>query len=249
MIPTFVHIEKTGGTTLIHTLRRNFPFGHCDIIPSDPSANVISEKDLGKARRMYPGLKSLAGHSIKPFLDLGSHGPDLSFYTVLRNGTDRYVSEYYHDFFKRGFDDGFEAWMKFDERWNHQTRSLCGTDDLAAAKTILEEKFTVVGVLEKYQDFVDSVATLFEAQAFDTTFTRLNKAGLSDAAGVRHHRCRQARAKPARPQAARSAPSTATATACAPAPKGTATARWPRRRTPCHRQSGGPRRGHRFPAE
>ena len=177
-IPTFLHIEKTGGTTLIYTLRRNFPLGHCDIIPRDQSANVAAPADIRHAIRIHCPLRSLAGHSLSPIL-LGDELADqLSFYTLLRPATDRYISEYHHDAVKRGFDDGFASWLRYEERWNWQTKSLCGSDDLEQAKEVLQTRIAIVGTLEDYHNFVDQVATLFAPLRFNRQFTHLNQAGL-----------------------------------------------------------------------
>ena len=176
-IPAFVHLEKTGGTSLINTLRQNYPFGHCDIIPRDQSRDLIEEDDLVRAEKVTLKLISLSGHSIRPWLDLGSFGEKLAFYTLLRNGTDRYISEYFHDSVRRGFSDGFEAWLDYEERWNFQTRALAGQMDLDAAKAILRERMSVVGILEDFPSFVKHVSTLFLPRPFNSSYEHLNRRG------------------------------------------------------------------------
>ncbi|WP_157966282.1 hypothetical protein [Oceanibium sediminis] len=177
-IPTFVHLEKTGGTSLIHALRQNYPFGHCDIIPRDRNANLVDAEDIRRAALVYPKLRSLAGHSIRPFRTFGDFDDRLAYYTIIRNGTDRYISEYFHDSLRRGFDAGFDAWARYEERWNYQTRSLAGKEDLDEAKRILTDRFAVVGELGDYQGFVRAVRTLFRRRRFTANVEHLNRAGL-----------------------------------------------------------------------
>ena len=139
---------------------------------------MISASDISRASRLYFGLSSLAGHSVRPFLDLGPLADRLALYTVLRNGTDRYISEYHHDSVKRGFADGLEEWLRYESRWNFQTKALAGTEDLEKAKSVIENRMAVVGILEEYDAFVKDVQSLFFPVRFDPEYVHRNKAGL-----------------------------------------------------------------------
>jgi len=176
-IATFIHIEKTGGTTLLEAIRRSTAFRHCDLIPIAKTAQYAEERDISRALLAYPKLRSLAGHSIRPYLDFGVHRPRLKYYTLLRPGVKRYISDFNHDRFKRGYTGSLKDWLTFEDRWNFQTCAIAGEPNLEKAKQILVDSFAVVGLLENYDEFVDDVATLLTPLKLDRKITVMNKAG------------------------------------------------------------------------
>jgi len=176
-IAAFVHIEKTGGTTLLEAIRRSTAFGHCDLIPISKTDQFACERDIQRALLAYPNLRSLAGHSLRPYLNFGKYESRLQYYTLLRPGVARYISDFNHDRFKRGYGGSLKDWLAFEDRWNFQTCSIAGEPNLEKAKQILLDRFSVVGLIENYDEFVDEVAGLLHPLGLDRKITVMNKSG------------------------------------------------------------------------
>lgn len=157
----FIHIEKCGGTTLVHLLRRMFFLEHCDVIPRNRCGMIFTPADLQHLLRLRPKLQSISGHSISA--NAGLQGVcDISFVTLLRNPLHRYVSDYQHlgKRFLLGRNPNFEEWLGIESRRNFQTRAVAGQPDLAAAKAILTEKIKLVGLVEQYDAFLQDLKLL-----------------------------------------------------------------------------------------
>src|SRR5215468_545457 len=73
----FVHIEKTGGSTLNTIFRRSFGARHCDVrLPLAKRPNdrhddrvCVQAEDLRRVRRLYRNLRGISGHNVKPYAD------------------------------------------------------------------------------------------------------------------------------------------------------------------------------------
>ena len=89
----FIHVEKTGGTTLLAILRRSFGSRHCDIrVPMNRRPATyrdvrpcIEAEDVRRVQRVYRNLRGISGHNVKPYADLGDKLPFMRFFTFLRN--------------------------------------------------------------------------------------------------------------------------------------------------------------------
>ena len=176
-INVFCHIEKTGGTTLNELLRANFPRRHCDMLPVDHNQDVAAAKDIRRALLVHPGMISLAGHSMRPWINYGPYEKRLVFYSVLRPAVTRYVSDFNHDRLRRGYDGTLEDWLQYEDRWHFQTTALAGEPDLDKAKDVLNERFAVVGTMSSYDDFVYQVRALFLPHRLRGPVTVANRSG------------------------------------------------------------------------
>ena len=165
----FVHIEKCGGTTLVHLLRQAFAYDHCDVIPSDTNSMSFSKSDMSRLLKLRPSTLSISGHSLH-YQELLHSECDIDYYTILRDPIKRYVSDYRHlgkNFLLKG-DTSFEKWLDLESRHNFQTRRIAGSDNPALAKHLLTNNFSVVGILEEYKLFLAQLRSLV-----------LNKLGIS----------------------------------------------------------------------
>lgn len=151
----FVHIEKAAGTTLMHILRTNFFMSYSDVRPlSAASCHVFSSRDLQKIFIMSPGLKCIAGHSIRPFSDLTSIVPNVRYITLLRDPVQRYISQYQYWVENMGKKLSFDEFIGIREISNFQTRKIAGSEDVELAKDILANKFFLVGFVEEFDAFL-----------------------------------------------------------------------------------------------
>ncbi len=148
----FSHIEKCGGTTLIQVLRQTFVFDHCDVVPRATTTMQFSHDDVRDLLTLRPSIKSISGHSIRVACKLEAVAPEIHYYTSLRDPLKRYVSDYFHFVERLRFRGGFEAWLAREDRRNFQTKAIAGCADLERAKSLLADRFDVVGVVEQFDE-------------------------------------------------------------------------------------------------
>ncbi|MEE3372263.1 MAG: sulfotransferase family 2 domain-containing protein [Planctomycetota bacterium] len=163
----FVHIPKTGGTTLKHILRRNFRTRHFDGRLLDYQPTLFANRKLiGAAEYSHLGwigkrVRSFAGHGIRPYSDLADAAPQLQYYTFLRDPMKRTISA-----FASQMADALRAdelpqscrelraqFLQLVPTWNNkQTRMLAGIPDADLAIETLETRVRFVGLLESFDE-------------------------------------------------------------------------------------------------
>ncbi len=159
----YVHIPKTGGTTMKFVLRNSFGWRHCDVLTLRPD-RIFSDEELRFARRLYPGLRSIAGHHLKPHA--GSLCDAIDYFTLLRDPVTRCASHFQQQL-RRG--SRVKNWTRVDagtpklrysleefleHEGNHQTQRIAGRVDLDQALEELRGKYFAVGLTE---DFAQSL--------------------------------------------------------------------------------------------
>ena len=149
-----VHITKTGGSTLNHILRSSYGMRHCPVEPWDSrSAHIpFTVEDLRKVRRLYPRLRSIAGHRV--FVDLSDGGIEADYVALIRDPVKACASRFQHKVETTGNWDyaGFEEWIQQDWIRNRHTKAIVGSDDVDAAMRLIREKNIFVGLTERYDD-------------------------------------------------------------------------------------------------
>lgn len=149
---TFCHLRKTGGITFTQILRREFGLKHLDGITRYPDGkNIYRGKDLQLDRWIYPSIRSLAGHGVRPFLDYGDFADQMRWLTILRSPSERYVSHFIHHVEHFGYDESFRTWMQIEQHQNDQTKTIAGVANIELAKKLLNE-FYWVGFTEDYNE-------------------------------------------------------------------------------------------------
>jgi hypothetical protein len=176
-ILAFVHIEKAAGTTLIHILRHNYFMRYLDVRPySMQSGKIFTAWDLVISRRMLPGLRCIGGHAVRPVADLESAGVTVRYISVFRRPVDRYLSQYKYWTDRMGNRLSFEKFLAHEPAWNFQTRKIAGNDDIESAKRLIDEKFLLVGIVERFDEFLFLLKKKLEPMPFDVRYTRKNLA-------------------------------------------------------------------------
>jgi Sulfotransferase family len=147
----FLHVPKTAGTSFRFILENTFGMGHCHAghlgIPH------LSPEHLRFVRKVFPHLRSLAGHNL---LDPLQHGTSSFFYmTFLREPIARVISQYQDgvhrkDHTLRNGPETFEqALRRKEELENLHVKMMAGARDLDKAKRFLE-KCDFVGLTEEF---------------------------------------------------------------------------------------------------
>jgi hypothetical protein len=163
----FCHIEKTAGTALNRLLYRHFGARHCVVRPWASKGGQPEEdrsftaEDLAGVRRIHPGLRSLSGHSIRPWSDLQDVFPEVRLYTFLRDPIERTISHYQHRVRYGQTVENFEEWISEPQRHNRQVTFLAGKPDLSRAREILQETMEFVGFPEHFQQSLHLLADRF----------------------------------------------------------------------------------------
>jgi hypothetical protein len=149
----YVHINKTGGTTIKYILRNSTWLRHCDL-PTPYLDAVAEARDIAFAKKVFFfGLNSIAGHSLRPWVD-DLPGP-LDYFTILREPLKRCLSHYQHikrASLRKGTDISFEEFMSNESYRDRQVRYIAGIPDVEKAKKILKERFLFVGMLENFNE-------------------------------------------------------------------------------------------------
>lgn len=155
----FVHIEKTAGRTVRAVLLRSFGAGHCEIrtpyAKREPEVDdrrvAVTAADLHKVRRIYRGLRGIAGHNVKPYSDLERECPGIRYFTWLRDPVKRYLSHFKNR--SRAYSRGdFDRWA--DAAWTHdwQTKMIAGEASAQKAIDLLATRVGFVGLTETFDE-------------------------------------------------------------------------------------------------
>lgn len=169
-LDVFCHIPKTGGMTFHHMLRRYFGGSHLEGLPR--SGRVYDALDLKRDLAFMPGLRSLGGHGMRPFVDFGDFSDRLRWYTILRDPVPRTVSNYQHQVEKMGLREDLLTWLAHPHNRNWSVRMLAGGQDLEAAKRALDA-FACVGFMDRYNEFLLLLRERLEWRGFNVTYRRI----------------------------------------------------------------------------
>lgn len=154
----FIHIPKTGGSTLRHVLRCSFGASHCDIkVPPARRKNQdwILPRDVRIAKACYPRLAGICGHRVTCFNTLEVAGEPVRYFTFIRDPVQRFLSNYYHDQRDNGLPPTIESLRAFAAahgRRNMVSRMLCGEEDGQLAIRQLEQHDVFVGLTSRFEE-------------------------------------------------------------------------------------------------
>src|ERR1700685_1321932 len=155
----FLHIPKTAGSSFEFILENNFGFSHCHTDhayfhdhTSHSRQKLFDQADLDFARKVFPRLKSIAGHNWVNPLRLSA--PDPFHVTFLREPVARVLSQYQERAISnrvmgKPAVDFAEALHTDEGLENLHVKLMAGERNLDKAKKFLE-KCSFVGLTEKF---------------------------------------------------------------------------------------------------
>lgn len=173
-----VHISKTAGSTLNHILRSSFGARHCPVEPWGTrwGAESFTVEDLRKLRRLYPNLKSIAGHRVFGYEDLEDGGIPTAYFALVRDPIKACASRFQHKVQRSGKDfTEFESWISNDWARNRHVRALAGTDSATDAIRMINDRGIFVGLTERFDQSILMLQRLV-APDLDVSYQRVNVA-------------------------------------------------------------------------
>ena len=173
----FIHIEKAAGQTFTRILENNYVIRHCRVAPLNKKhLGVFNWDDLKMLLRVNPFLCAISGHSIAAYSDLADHLPGIRYITLLRDPVERYISQYQYWVQVLKKEISFENFLSLEDIHNFQTKKIAGSSDLFAAKSIINEKIFLTGIVEEFDDFLIVLRDKLAQRYFDIKYTRKNVA-------------------------------------------------------------------------
>jgi len=176
----FVHIAKTGGSTIKYILRNSLGIDHANIMSLDPGGAPCTDEDIRFASKVFFGLRSISSHGLQsPTLRLQT---PLRFFTWLRDPIKRSASHYQQIFRHRGYEGrtfSLEEYLGNEKNHNRQVCKIAGAPDLELAKRELAERYVFIGLLERFEE---SMAMFAQHCDFplDLRYPRMHVARTSD---------------------------------------------------------------------
>jgi len=181
----FAHVEHTAGTTMNHILRRIFFLRFIDVSPLSPlSGGIFQQTDLNRFLSINPFLRGISGHSLKIFTEFTGNFKEVKFITILRNPLKRYVSHYIHYMDTSGQRFSFQEFLTNDVFSDFQTKSIVSSNfqrtdvanstDLSNAIGYLREKYWLVGITERFDEFLVLLKNCINASNLDILYERKN---------------------------------------------------------------------------
>ncbi len=174
----FIHINKTGGTTVTHIMRSTYGLRHCQVEPwhAKWTGPPFSADDLQRLRRLYPNLKSIAGHRIFGHVDLQEDDIGFKYFTFMRDPLKSCASRFqYKVQVSKKKNLVFEEWIQRDWTRNHQTKWIAGVDDVNKAIQIIQDKNIFVGLTERFDESMVMFKALI-ANDLNISYNRVNVA-------------------------------------------------------------------------
>ena len=151
-IISFCHIIKCSGTTLSSLLRRSYGMNQLSVMPK-PGETIYGREQLKRDIRIFPNMRSITGHGLRPYIDYGDMEERLEWFSWLREPTARLISGYQHSIEKGGRNISFEDWLREPLHRNIQVYFLTGSeDDLDGAKEVILNKMRFVGLVERFDE-------------------------------------------------------------------------------------------------
>jgi hypothetical protein len=186
----FIHIHKTGGTTLQWIMRSAYGPRYCEVAPrtiTAPYADApwmapATAVDLAHLSRLYPRLEGIGGHHVQPHADLHLCFPHIRYFTFMRDPVKMRASMYQHGVEALGEENCvLEDWLTEEQSRNRQTKMIAGTDDVDKAIAIIRERGIFVGLTDRFNESLLLLRALL-ANRLNIVYRRMNVAAGDTAA-------------------------------------------------------------------
>jgi hypothetical protein len=150
----FIHINKTAGRTVRYILRSSYGLRHCEVEPWHDTwgGPPFSTRDLRRLRKIYPKLRSIAGHRVTGYADLEEEGTEFRYFAFLREPVALCASRFQYQIDYRKKNVEFDEWIADETFQNAQTKQIGGTESIDHALRAIDEKKIFVGLTEQFDE-------------------------------------------------------------------------------------------------
>jgi Galactose-3-O-sulfotransferase len=150
----FIHINKTAGRTVRYVLRSSYGLRHCEVEPWHAAwgGPPFSTPDLRRLRKVYPRLKSIAGHRITGYVDLEEPGTEFRYLTFLREPVALSASRFQYQIDFRKKNVAFDEWISQESFHNAQAKQIGGTESVDDALRAIDAKEIFIGLTEQFDE-------------------------------------------------------------------------------------------------
>jgi hypothetical protein len=150
----FIHINKTAGRTVRYILRSSYGLRHCEVEPWHDAwrGPPFSTRDLRRLRKIYPKLRSIAGHRVTGYADLEEQGTDFRYFAFLREPVALCASRFQYQIDYRKKNVEFDEWLADESFQNAQTKQIGGTESVDDALRAIDEKKIFAGLTEQFDE-------------------------------------------------------------------------------------------------
>jgi hypothetical protein len=175
----FIHMDKSGGTTVRYILRSAYGSRHAEVEPWHTYPNEyppFSTADLRRLRKIYPRLASIAGHRVTGYADLQEPGTEFRYFTLLRDPLKLCASRFQFDVdYRRKKHLVFDEWLQRAWLQNVQTKQIAGTPSVDDAIRVIQERGVFVGLTDRFDESLVLLQAL-RAPDLDIRYSRVNVA-------------------------------------------------------------------------
>jgi hypothetical protein len=151
----FIHISKTAGRTVRYILRSSYGLRHCEVEPWHDACGgpPFSTRDIRRLRKIYPSLRSIAGHRVTGYADLEEQGTEFRYFAFLREPLALCAPRFQYQIDYQKKDVELDEWIADESFQNAQTKQIGGTESVGDALRAIDEKI-FVGLTEKFDDLL-----------------------------------------------------------------------------------------------
>ncbi|MEK4504276.1 hypothetical protein [Bacillus sp. FSL R12-0069] len=173
----FLHIAKTGGTTLRTILDKQYDKHSLSVYPSKQDIYLnTKEKTINTLKRHINFVKSISGHFDfemwydefkEPLLKLIPTTRKITYITLLRKPSDRIFSQFHHYKRNNWIDSQIDFKQFIEEKMytlNYQTTCISGKGipNLTKAKINILNSFSLVGITERFSESLFLMNNIFK---------------------------------------------------------------------------------------
>jgi len=134
----------------------------------------VTSDDLRKVRRIYRGLRGIAGHNVKAYSDLHLAFPEVRYFSFLRDPVKRYLSHFKNRSRAHGRED-FERWAASGWTHNWQTKMLAGEASAQRAIDLIAERVGFVGFTETFDESLLMLGQWLREPGFRPEYRAVNQ--------------------------------------------------------------------------
>ena len=173
----FIHIERTGGTTLDYILRNNY-LSFLILPPSfwtnDPRAEFTAA-EFGTLLRWLPFTRGIGGHTTRAYLgyEQAARQP-IQYITLLRDPVRRCLSQFRYHVERLGMKWSLEKFLEEPRFMNFMTNRIAGVPDVGRAREMLEKRFAFVGLTERFDESLLLMRKALGVDDLDIRYERRN---------------------------------------------------------------------------